>query len=51
MFGYPVIADGSGAWSIAEGVEHDAFAKARIEITLNELIEERDAVKELGLIS
>ena len=50
MFGYPIIADGSGSWSVAEGVEHDDFAKARIATTLNELIEERDAVKELGLI-
>jgi malate dehydrogenase len=50
MFGYPVIADGSGGWSVAGGVEHDAFAQARIEITTNELIEERDAVKGLGLI-
>lgn len=50
MFGYPVIADGSGSWRIAEGVAHDEFAKDRIAVTLNELIEERDAVKELGLI-
>ena len=50
MFGYPVIADGTGAWTVAEGVEHDDFAKARIATTLNELIEERDAVKDLGLI-
>ena len=50
MFGYPVLADGTGAWSVAEGVEHDDFAKERIAVTLGELIEERDAVKELGLI-
>ena len=50
MFGYPVIADGSGGWSISQGVEHDAFAQSRIATTLNELVEERDAVKELGLI-
>ena len=50
MFGFPVLADGQGAWSVAEGVEHDDFAKARIATTLNELIEERDAVKDLGLI-
>ena len=50
MFGYPVIADGSGGWSVAGGIEHDAFAQSRIEITTNELIEERDAVKGLGLI-
>ncbi len=50
MFGFPVLADGQGAWSVAEDVEHDDFAKARIATTLNELIEERDAVKDLGLI-
>jgi malate dehydrogenase len=50
VFGYPILADGQGGWKVAEGVTHDAFATARIEVTLNELIEERDAVKELGLI-
>ena len=50
VFGYPVLADGKGGWKVAEGVEHDDFAKARIQTTLNELVEERDAVKELGLI-
>ncbi len=50
MFGYPVRADGRGGWSVIEGVEHDEFAKDRIATTQNELIEERDAVKELGLI-
>jgi len=50
VFGYPILADGSGGWSVAEGVVHDEFAKGRIATTLNELIEERDAVRELGLI-
>jgi malate dehydrogenase len=50
VFGYPILADGKGNWKVAEGVEHDDFAKARIATTMNELIEERDAVKELGLI-
>ena len=50
VFGYPVLADGTGNWKVAEGVEHNDFAKARIQTTLNELVEERDAVKELGLI-
>ena len=50
MFGYPILADGTGSWSVAEGVEHDDFAKARIATTLTELIEERDAVKDLALI-
>ena len=50
VFGYPVVADGAGTHSVVEGVSHDEFAKGRIATTLNELIEERDAVKELGLI-
>ena len=50
VFGYPVLADGKGNWKVAEGVTHDEFAQARIQTTLNELTEERDAVKELGLI-
>jgi malate dehydrogenase len=50
VFGYPVMADGKGNWKVAEGVSHNEFAQARIQTTLNELIEERDAVKELGLI-
>jgi len=50
VFGYPVHTDSSGGWSVAEGVVHDEFAKGRIATTLNELIEERDAVRELGLI-
>ena len=50
VFGYPVVADGAGGHSVVEGVTHDEFAQGRIATTLNELIEERDAVKELGLI-
>ena len=50
VFGYPILADGSGGWSVAEGVEHDEFAAGRIATTLNELVEEREAVRELGLI-
>jgi malate dehydrogenase len=50
VFGYPVVADGTGAYEVVAGVSHDEFAKGRIAATLNELIEERDAIKELGLI-
>src|SRR3954447_3888726 len=39
-----------GEWSIVEGLEINDFARAKIEATVNELREERDAVKELGLI-
>jgi malate dehydrogenase len=46
QFGYPVRSDGS-AWSIVEGIEHDNWAREKIKITTDELLEERDEVKEL----
>ncbi|CAN5762475.1 malate dehydrogenase [soil metagenome] len=39
-----------GKWSIVQGLELDDFSKGRIEASNAELAEERDAVKELGLI-
>jgi malate dehydrogenase len=50
QFGFPVSSDGSGGWSVVEGFKHDDFATERIKITTDELLGERDAVKELGLI-
>ena len=35
---------------VAEGFLHDDFGKEKLELTLDELRQERDAVKELGLI-
>lgn len=46
IFGYPLISDGS-TWKIDQGIEHNDFAKAKIAATLQELREERDAVKDL----
>ena len=46
---FPVQLDG-GSYEIAEGLEIDDFARARIDATVNELKEERDSVRELGLI-
>src|SRR4051794_8186522 len=40
-----------GEWSIVEGLEIDDFARSKIEATVNELREERDAVRGLGLIA
>jgi malate dehydrogenase len=40
-----------GEWSIVEGLEINDFARSKIEATVNELREERDAVGQLGLIS
>jgi malate dehydrogenase len=39
-----------GDYSIVQGIEHNEFAQARIDASVKELIGERDAVKELGLI-
>ena len=39
-----------GAWSIVQGLDIDDFSRARIDASVAELSEERDAVKGLGLI-
>jgi malate dehydrogenase len=47
--GYPVTTK-AGYWSIVEGLQLDAFSQARVDATVAELSEERDAVAELGLL-
>jgi len=44
VFGYPLRGAGSGEVEIVQGVQHDEWAAERIAITLDELVEERDAV-------
>ncbi|WP_084038348.1 malate dehydrogenase [Demequina sp. NBRC 110053] len=39
-----------GAWEIVQGLDIDADARAGIDVSVAELVEERDAVKELGLL-
>jgi malate dehydrogenase len=39
-----------GEWSIVEGLDHDEFSRGRIDGSVAELIEERDTVRELGMI-
>lgn len=46
QFGFPVKSDGE-RWEVVEGLEHDDDAKDRIKKTTEELIQERDLVKEL----
>ncbi len=41
QFGFPVRSDGTGGWSIVEGLEHSDFAASRIEATTEELLAER----------
>ena len=47
---FPVRVSGDGSYAIEQGLEVGDFAQAKIDITVNELKEERDAVKGLGLI-
>jgi len=47
--GYPVTCSG-GEYTIVEGLEIDDFSRGKIDASIKELGEERDAVKQLGLI-
>lgn len=47
VFGYPCRSDGKGNYTVVEGLSFDAFGKGKIEATLKELQEEKEAVKEL----
>ncbi|PID53693.1 MAG: malate dehydrogenase [Micrococcales bacterium] len=40
----------AGSWRIVPGLEINEFSRGKIDTSVAELIEERDAVKELGLI-
>ena len=46
---FPVRCSG-GHYEIVEGLEIDPFAQEKIDITVNELKEEREAVRKLGLV-
>jgi malate dehydrogenase len=39
-----------GGWEIVQGLELNEFSRSRLELTVNELKEERDAVRDLGLV-
>jgi malate dehydrogenase len=39
-----------GSWEIVQGLEIDDFSRAKIDASTSELADEREAVKELGLI-
>ena len=49
IYSYPVTT-ANGSWEIVQGLEIDDFSRAKMDATAAELAEERDAVKELGLI-
>ena len=46
---FPVTTE-DGAWSIVEGLELSPFSKEKIAATAQELVDEREAVKGLGLV-
>jgi malate dehydrogenase len=49
VYSYPVTTK-DGNWEIVQGLEINEFSRGRMDATADELAEERDAVKELGLI-
>jgi malate dehydrogenase len=40
----------NGTYQIVQGLELNDFARSRIDVTVNELKEEREAIKQLGLV-
>ena len=47
--GFPAVSV-NGSWQIVQGIEIDEFSRSRIDASVAELVSERDAVRELGLI-
>jgi malate dehydrogenase len=47
--GFPCTCSG-GEWKLVDGLEIDDFSRERIDNSVNELKEERDAVRDLGLL-
>jgi len=50
MSSFPVRCSGGGNYEIVEGLDVGDFAQAKIDATVNELKEERDAVQKLELV-
>ncbi len=46
---FPCTSEG-GEWKVVQGLEVDEFSRGRIDASVKELVEERDAVRELGLL-
>jgi malate dehydrogenase len=49
VYSYPVTTE-DGTWSIVQGLDVNDFSRTKMDATAAELVEERDAVRELGLI-
>ncbi|WP_218813765.1 malate dehydrogenase [Rickettsiella endosymbiont of Dermanyssus gallinae] len=50
IFSFPSQVDAKGQLSIVKNIQHNAFGKEKLLLTLNELRAERDEIKKLGLI-
>jgi malate dehydrogenase len=46
IFGFPLKSDGQH-WKLVEGIEHNDFARQKIQATLEELRAERDTIRDL----
>jgi malate dehydrogenase len=46
QFGFPVRSDGT-SWHVVEGIEHNEFAREKLRATTDELLAERDEVRDL----
>jgi malate dehydrogenase len=49
IFGFPVTCSG-GSYQIVQGLEMNEFSQSRLDVTVNELRDERETVKQLDLI-
>ena len=49
MSSYPCIAR-NGRWQVVQGLEIEDYSRSKIDVSVAELVDERDAVRELGLI-
>lgn len=47
VFGYPCTSSGDGNWKVVEGLQLDAFGQEKFKKSLDELLQERDVVKDL----
>ena len=47
MASMPIRTIENGMWEVVQGVPVDAFSQEKIDLSINELKEERDAVKDL----
>src|SRR5262249_52830309 len=49
IFGFPVTCS-NGSYEIVQGLDMNEFSQARLEVTVNELGDERATIKQLGLV-